>query len=540
MNFSNRSINSKCFLVATIFSIICLPAQALNSKADSLQQKARTEKEKKNVAKAESLFLQAVKEGDKNGYEYRTNAAEELAQWYLERKEYAKAEEMFKKALLSGAKDWAKYQDFEYEFENNAYLSQLYRLQNNYAKAVESLKRAISFMSKTSNMRNDTCLKLSNEMILVARWQMENKQRKEAEILCRAALKALTTSDSAKYHEAEIARCKNQLSLACLANKNVSEDKALIDQVIAQRLENFSILDWEVAGPSLKKIEILQASGNKAEAQKLANQLSRFWPKSAFSKASTQAAQGWEDSILCSSEFATQYRGHSTEDAEKALAIAKQFGPNDIRFAISNARLAALMLHKDYKMIEPLSQTAIKSIKMALGENNPATASFLEHWGKELENTSTIHSAPYSMYKEALTIRLKTTKPGDEEAFKGAKQIGNFCKTMFVNRSEDELISMYSDAVTIIVRAKGLKDHNALDALSDQITMFERKYLYTMNAADHAKTFALYKKLLDAQSLFYGKDSAEVKETASQYVALLRKMKLTNEADSAAKSWKLN
>lgn len=540
MNFSNRSITSKCFLVATIISIICLPAQALNSKADSLQQQARMEKEKKNVAKAESLFLQAVKEGDKNGYCYRTNAAEELAQWYLERKEYVKAEEMFKKALISGAKDWAKYQDFEYEFENNAYLSQLYRLQNNYAKAAESLKRAISFMSKTNNLHNDTCLKLSNEMILVARWQMENKQSKEAEILCRAALKALTTSDSAKYNQAEIARCRNQLSLACLANKNVGKDKAIIDQVIAQRLENFSILDWEVAGPSLKKIEILQATGNKAEAQKLLNKLGRFWPKTAFSKASTQAAQEWEDSILCSSEISTRYRGHYSKDAEKALAIAKQFGSKDIRYAISNARLATLMLHNDYKMTEPLSQTAIKSIKMTLGENNPAAASFLEHWGKELENTTTIHSAPYSMYKAALAIRLKTTKAGDEEAFKGAKQIGNFCKTMFINRKEDELISMYSDAATIIVHAKGLKDQNALDALSDQISMLERQYLYTMNASDHAKTFELYKKLLDAQSLFYGKDSAEVKETAKQYVALLRKMKLTYEANSAAKSWRLN
>lgn len=533
-------LTSAFILAATIFGFIHPSAFAYNDKASHLQEQAHKERENKNISKAESLYLQAISEGDKNGYLYRTNAAEELAQWYFERKDYARAEAMFNKALSVGAKEWAPSKSFDYEFENNTYLSKLYRAQKNYAKAIAAVNRALSHVGNTNDMRTDDRKNLSTELIEISRWFQENKRDKEAENFSRTALKIMNSGEDIKYLENEIDIFRLQLAKVCIATKKYGEANSLIDQVLAHRADEFSILDWEIAGPTFDKISALQGMSKSKEAKSLATTLNKYWPQSAFSSCSKQDRQDWEDSILDTSEMATRYHGHDALQAEKALVIAKKFGPKDIRYAVSNARLANLMLHKNYKQVEPLSQTTVHSIKLALGENNSSAASFLEHWGKCLENRSTIHSAPFTMYKEALAIRLKTAKPGDTDAFNGAKQIGNFCKTMFVSRQEDDLISMYGNAVKIIVTTKGLKDASALDALSDQIAMLEMKYRYTMNAGDHAKTFSLYKELLKAQSGLYGKNSPELKDTATNYVALLKKMKLVGDASAAAKTWNVN
>lgn len=532
--------SAQIFLLATIFNLINSPVFSYNDKANHLQEQARHERENKNIPKAESLYLQAVHEGDKNGYLYRTNAAEELGQWYLERKEYAKAESMFNKALSIGAREWAPSKSFDYEFENNVYLCQLYRAQKDYAKAVASLNRAVSYIGTANDMRNDDRKKLSAELIEMSRWLIENKKEKEAESFSRNALKVVNSGEDVKFHKDEIAYYRHQLAKTLIAARKYAEANALLDLVLEHRSENFKILDWEIAGPSFDKANALSGMKKDKEAKVLSATLNKYFPQSAFSTCRKQDRQSWEDTIIGASEPATRYRGHDPDEAEKALSIARKFGPKDIRYAISNARLAVLMLHKKYKQVEPLSCETVKSVKLALGDKNGATASFLEHWGKSLENRSTIHSAPFIMYKEALAIRLKTTKPGDEDAFNGAKQIGNCCKTMFVTRHEDELIHMYADAVKIIILSRGLKNEVALDALSDQIAMLEYKYRYTMNASDHTKTFSLYKELLNAQSSLYGKNSAEVKDTANQYVALLRKMKMSEEASSAAKSWNTN
>lgn len=530
----------KSILLATILSIAIQSAFAYNDKANHLQEQAGRERENKNFPKAESLYLQAVSEGDKNGYLYRTNAAEELGKWYLERKEYAKAESMFNKALSIGAREWAPSKSFDYEFENNVYLCQLFRAQKDYAKAVSSLNRAVSYIGTANDMRNDDRKNLSTELIEMSRWLIENKREKEAESFCRTALKIMNSGDDVKFHQDEIAYCRHQLAKVLIAAKKYAEANSLLEQVLEHRGENFKILDWEIAGPTFEKASALSGMKKDREAKALSATLNKYWPQSAFSSCSKQDRQSWEDTIIGASEPATRYRGHDPDEAERALFIARKFGPKDIRYAVSNARLSTLMLHKNYKQVEPLSRETAKSVKLALGANNSATASFLEHWGKSLENRSTIHSAPFIMYKEALAIRLKTTKPGDEDAFKGARQIGNYCKTMFVTRQEDELIPMYADAVKIIILSRGLKNEAALDALSDQIAMLEYKYRYTMNPSDHTKTFVLYKELLNAQSSLYGKTSAEVKDTANQYVALLRKMKMSEEASSAAKSWNIN
>lgn len=517
-----------------------LPALSLNNKAENLQIQARKERENGNKSKAESLYLQAVQEGEKNGYSYRTNAAEELAQWYFEQKNYSKAEDMFKKALKAGERDWAKYNDFGYEFENNTYLSKVYRAKGDFIKANASLLQALSHLSSTQNMSNDDRYSLCKELTIVSFWQIENKKYKEAEISLRTALSIACGGEDSKYNQEQIDLCRHYLAKVCVLNQKFQEADLLLSQVIASRKKNFTILDWEIASPSLDKVETLKRLSKSAQSKELSLLLDKYWPKKAFCPSSNQDKYAWEEAILGSSNIATLYRGYDSINAEKAVQISTKFSEKDIRYAVSNARLAALMLHKDYKLTEPLIQKSIKSIKLALGANNSATASFLEHWGKAIENTSTIHTAPFSAYKEALGIRVRTTTKGDLNAYKGAKQIGNFCKTMFVGRREDKLISMYADAYKVIVLAKGLNDEDTLDALSDFISMLESKYQYSTNPKEHAQTLILYKDFLKAESDFYGKNSSQVKDTARQYVALLLRLKQTKEADAATKTWSIN
>lgn len=518
----------RCFaVIATTISIGFSAAFAYNDKASNLQEQARRERENKNMAKAESLFLSAVKEGDKNGYSYRTNAAEELAQWYLERKEYSKAESMFKKALAIGLKEWGASNNFDYELENYTYLSKLYRAQNDYVKALASINKSMSHIGNAVSLRNDDRRLLAKELIVLSRWLRDNKREREAEELCRQAVKITVKDEDAKYHEDEIAFYRHELAKSCLATKKYSEANSLLAQVLAHRKEKFNILDWQIVGPSFDQIIALNGMGKNKEAKELSTILNRYWPPKAFRPSSKKDKQDWEDTIIGARDFAMQDNGDDENQAEKALAIAKKFGPSDIRFALSTANLATLRLQHDYKQVEPLSLSAVKSAKLALGADSSALASFLEHWGKSLENTSIIHSAPFVMYKEALAIRKKTTKLGDIEAFKGAHQIGNFCKTLFARSPEDELVSMYSDACKIIIMSKGLNNESSLNALSDEIAMLEIKYRYSRNPKDHSGTLSLYEKLLAAQSSFYGKNSIEVKETESYHALLLSKLKGT-------------
>lgn len=514
------SAGSLVIALTTTISIGTASSFAYNDKAYQLQEQARSEVEKKNFAKAETLFFQALAEGEKNGFQYSENAAEELAKLYFKNKEYAKAEKMFLKALSIGEKEWAGSRSFDYEYENCTNLSRLYRTQNNYPKALAIISRGLLHLN-LQDIRNDDRFDLCVELIELSRWSADNHKDKEAEALSRQALNILNSGEDVKFHQEAISYCRHQLAKCLIATKKYQEADSLLSQVIAQRKTNFSILDWEIAGPSFDKLTTLKNLGKSLEAKTLELKISKYWPSSAFAPCSKKDKQLWEDTIIGADSLKQMYQKDDSS-APKALEIAKRFGEGDIRFAISNARLARLKLSKDYHQVEPVSVVAAKSVKKALKEKSSSAASFLEHWGKALENTNTMTSAPFTMYQEALKIRLATAKLGDMDAFKGAWQIGNYCKTLFARSSAEDVISMYGDACKVLVQAGGMKNAKTLDALSDQIAMLEIKNKYTIKPKDKSQIEALYKGLMDAQSKLYGASSDELSQTKSNYSVFLQ------------------
>ena len=515
------SVGSLIMALATTFSIGATSSFAYNDKASQLQEKARDEAERKNFARAETFFLQAIAEGEKNGFQYRENAAEELAKLYFKNKDYAKAEKMFFKALSIGDKEWAPSKSFDYEYENCANLSRLYRTVNNYPKALAIISRASLHLTNLQDMGNDDRFTLASELIELSRLSADNHKDKEAEALSRQALNILNSGEDVKFHQDEISYCRHQLAKCLIATKKYQEADSLLSQVLAQRKANYSILDWEIAGPSFDKLTTLKNLGKSPEAKILELKLSKYWPPSAFVPCSKKDKQLWEDTIIGADNLKQMYQKDDSS-APKALEIAKRFGEGDIRFAISNARLARLKLSKDYHQVEPVSVVTAKSVKKALKEKSSSAASFLEHWGKALENTHTISSAPFTMYQEALKIRLATAKPGDKDAFEGAWQIGNYYKTLFARNHAEDVISMYGDVCKVLVQAGGVHNVKTLDALSDQIAMLEIKNKYTIKPKDKSQIESLYKGLMDAQSKLYGASSDELLETKSNFSVFLQ------------------
>lgn len=506
---------------ATIFSISLPAGLAYNDKAYKLQEQARDEVERKNFARAESLYLQAATEGEKNGYQYRTNAIEELAQFYLDRKDFAKAEKMLLKALTIGHKEWAPSKSFDYEYENCSALSRLYRSQKNYAKASAIMAQAVSHLSNPQDMRNDDRFSLASELLELSHWLMDNNKEKEAEALCFKALGILNSGEDVKYHQKQIDFCRHQLAKCLIATKKYQEADTLLSQVLAHRKTDFTILDWQIAGPSFDKLTALKNLNKKNEANVLASKLNKYWPQSAFTSCSQKEKQLWEDTIIGADKLNEMDYGDDSS-VSRALDIAKRFGEKDIRFAVSNALLAKVKLRSDYQQVKPVSAIAIASIEKVLGLKNPATAAFLEHWGKSLENRTTITSAPFGMYTEALKIRLASTKSQDTEAFNGAWQIGNYCKTLFSRSSSDDVLAMYDEVCKILILAGGSKNTKTLNALDDQISMLEFKNRFTIKPQDKSKIESLYKRLMDLQSKAFGTSSDELQETKSNYSAFLK------------------
>ncbi|MCW5824648.1 MAG: tetratricopeptide repeat protein [Cyanobacteria bacterium TGS_CYA1] len=518
---SKRFIISLLLANATVIGIGTQYGFAYNDRASKLQDQARDEAEKKNFARAESLYLQAAAEGEKNGFQYRANAIEELAQLYLDNKDYAKAEKMFLKALIIGQKEWAPSKSFDYEFENCAALSKLYRSQNNYSKASAIMTQAVSHLANPQYMCNDDRFDLASELIELSRWLTENKKANEAEVLCRQALRILNSGEDVKFHQKQIAFGRHQLAKCLIATKKYQEADELLSQVLAYRKTDFDILDWQIAGPSFDKLATLKGLAKQKEANALALNLNKYWPQSAFVPCSKKDKQLWEDTIIGADKLSSMDYSDETR-VPRALEIAKKFGDKDIRFAINNALLARVKLNKDYKQVKPVSELAIESIEKVLGAKNPAAAAFLEHWGKSLENTSTMTSAPFTMYTEALNIRLSSAKAGDHDAFDGAWQIGNCCKSLFARSSGEDVLSMYDKVCKILVLSGGLKSVKTLNALNDQIAMLEYKNRFTIKPQDKSNIEALYKRLIDAQSKLYGASSEEFAETKSNYAAFLK------------------
>ena len=90
--------------------------------------------------KAESFFLQTVRIGEKQGFEFSQNSADQLEQLYLEQRRYPEAENMFLKSKKITARDFPE--DYRLQIQIELPLAAMYLQIGQVDKALFELKTA--------------------------------------------------------------------------------------------------------------------------------------------------------------------------------------------------------------------------------------------------------------------------------------------------------------------------------------------------------------------------------------------------------------
>jgi hypothetical protein len=523
-----------------IFAVLLLTlssdALAINEAAWKLDEEARVALEAGNHKKAESLWLQAYKLGEKRGFEYASNPAFKLAEMYALQKRSGEAEKMFLEAKRISNIDYPDSGRLQQQID--LALGKMYLETGKIEQASVTLTRACTNWMKGAAQKEQPSstdsLNLAETLASLSTVLANRKQFAESQSLAKSVVSLLDRMDDKKFYQAEKAKYQCFLGKMACRNRDYKTAIESLSRGLKALDQKFTLVDWERAEPSHYLVLALTGTKQDAQAKELSSAMMPSWPSYAF-----EQSDEWSVPFAKSMETSGDYHREKDQYARDAVAIATKWGTKDVRFADSEARLGIVLHHKGkYDEAPPHMERAIMSLRSAAGISPNAAALRYEHWGKLLEDTSHYtRSAPWSVYRAAVKIRKANAKYHDEDAFRGAKQIANYCKNGLASSYDEELFSMFADACDVMATAHGLNDERVLDAFHDLITAREQRYQYEGNPQIHAPLIMLYRKVLTGEKDAYGATSPEVKETASNLVAYLRKVKMNEEADLIAKEY---
>jgi tetratricopeptide (TPR) repeat protein len=509
----------------------------------SLNRQAKDAIKRGDNQNAEQLLLQSVAIGEASGFGFSPNSADELAKIYTEQKRYADAEQMLLKSKTITARDFRNGNLLLMRI--NLQLARLYMQAGQLPKAQANLEEAFTYWSSLSQSANkyrissNDSRKLAAELAQASTAFAGSGRLSEAENCAKSAAEIgtlLASGENGQHYYAEAAIYDCLLGKLYYRNKKYKSACAALNNCIELRKDKSTSLDWELAEPLHYYALSLASSNQGAKAKEINLELAPNWPGYTF-----EHADAWSDKMADAANAFGSYHNEEIDSAREALEIAKKWSVSDIRYADTEARLA-ILLHKAGKYEEAPGHffEAIRIANIALKANKPAVAARCEHWGKLVEDTGHYTgSAPWPVYREALSIRQEITKPKDETAFKGAKQIANYCKNQLTHFPDEQLFAMFSDACNVMVKAHGLADEQVLDSMHDLIAARERRYQYDHTQALQAPTIALYKEVLKGEKDLYGMNSSEVHDTASSMVTYLKTVNLNDEAAVIARDYKI-
>jgi tetratricopeptide (TPR) repeat protein len=543
MNILNLQFVAQQTLIASIAITLALsyspPAVAIVEAVGKLHQHGSEALERGEKKKAESFFLQAVSIGEKQGFEFSPNSADQLAQLYLEQRRYPEAENMFLKSKKITARDFPK--DYRLQIQIELPLAAMYLQIGQVEKALFELKTAGNNW-KASKTRKDEpsseiSLKLAEQLSKLSITLVKNNRFADAESCAKLSTEILGSMTDNRYFLLEQAKYNCFLGKMYYKNKRYKLACDTLENGISlQKANNFTVLDWELAEPMHYKVLALRASAQDTRAKSLNAEIAPNWPNYAFVNA-----DDWAEKFTQALNSREGYGQPNYIAARDAVAIASKWGAQDIRLAESEARWGILLYQKGKDdEASPHVSKAINLASNAFAKNKTALAARFEHWGKLIADTNSCpREAPWPLYREALKLRKETVKYKDEAAYKGAKQIANYCKNKLVNSSEEGLFLLFSDACDVMAVAHGLSDARVIDSLHDLIAAREQRYQFERKPEAHAPTIRLYRKVITGEKDAYGAASSEVRETAASSVRYLRQVQMNVEAEKFAQEYKV-
>jgi tetratricopeptide (TPR) repeat protein len=513
-----------CFLQAAAALIFIQTASiGYNELASRLDSQAENAVQRGDLKLAETIYLKALAEGEAHKFEYSPNSADKLAELYEKQKRYDDAERMLLRSRAARTKEWPE--NYSNQLQIGLALSELHLKREQIDKAIPELKAALLLWRKAvadNDTSSGTALALAQQLSQVSDSLVRSHKPAEAEFFIQNAVivPSQMPKDDRKYYEKNKILYMCELGKVYILNKKYKLAADVLAEVIADRQSKFQILDWELAEPMHYYAQALTALDKTAQAKQITSQLTPNWPASAFINSdvwSRKFVNGWETN--------DEYHNNDVASAEQAVAIASKWGPKDIRYADSEARLATILFNSSkYNQARPHMLNAINSAKQSFGENSKAVAARCEKWGSTVTDAHYTHDAPWAPFREALRIRTATATLHDTDAFNGAKLIANYCKNQLPHRLEQELFAMFEDAVAVMAKVRGTADDRVLDAYSDLIREHEKWSQYETDTSKLAPIAALYKTLLSGEKDAYGARSAEARQTAGQYAKLLKRM----------------
>ncbi len=525
-------------LLALTINVIAVPSSyAYNDQASTLDRRAGEALEKGDRRLAEKLYLQALKIGGLEGFGFSENPADHLASLYMEEKRYSEAERFYLQSKTITARDFPG--DLRLQMQIDVALGSLYLRSNQTEKALAAFRKACKAWLIVAAKDDEPSMDLTFPFVAQlakCSFKLSNEGRNaEAETFAKAASDITSKMADRKFYSSEITRYSCLLGKMYYRNKKYKLASEVLERSIGRLKGNFTLLDWELAEPAHYFALSCNALNQPKKCSEFAKSLKANWPESVFQKSDE-----WGDAFVRGAAGQDGYCGDGDLDqAREAIRLAKKFGPNDFRLAESEARLA-IVLHDDGKYEEAPAhfKEAIRILELSLSNNRNAIAMHLERWGK-LTEPSYHHTseAPWPVYMEALRIRKEITKANNEDAFKGAKQIADYCKNCLARTNEDEVFTMYADACNVMSKARPISNSDVLDAFHDLIAVREKRYQYDRTPATHAPTIALYEQVLKGEKLAYGADSLEVKETAGNLVEYLRRVQMNDLANRFARDY---
>lgn len=503
-------------------------ASAAGKKQYELEKKGRAAYRNKDYKKAEYYYKQVDAIVGDGQYGSSENALDKLGRIYEKQGKLKLAEKYYLKGLIADAKHFGNRVYFTYSED----ILKFYKKTNQLNKSKIILKKAISSLEpkhdkffQTKKLSTQRCQELCEYISPVMAKLMKEGNLKEATFFALNSMRMIKKAERPKNLNHSLSDIQFYLGKIYLKQSRFTEARKILSESLRIRRQSYSDQDWIVAEVLDSYCKALSKSGNKKKSLLLSKKLYSYWSPRCFINSESWS-QLLKKYLYWGRNRRYPYKDEANKLATKMLTIADKWGSGDARYAETYAQIANYhFLHGDYKKAPNYFSKALKSANLIYKNDNKHLALTLIRWGKPLEYNRVLYAQPSAIYTIALTRLSNSVKGNDPEIYKAVKHVAGYCHNNQSKRGYG-LYSNYKLAFQVIEKMKGLKSEETLDMLSNLIYWTQKHINFRNSQANWPEVKNMYEKLLSAEVSLYGKESPEVKETATKYVSLLKQLNI--------------